>query len=235
MISCGGGPIPPQKEKKQISHKPEEKTSGSRCFEKVEVKSNNKIGANRQSEKLELRGKEIYEKCHDAVFLVEGDYGQGSAFFINDRGIAFSNFHVFKDNVNMKAKIGTDTYVIDTVLHDEDSNFDFVIFHVDLQYKNAYIPLSKDLPSIGDKVYAIGSPLGLENTFSSGEVSQMNRYEEEGLIQINVPIDHGSSGGALINRYGEAVGITTAGIEESNANLNFALSVKALYPYLNMK
>ena len=121
------------------------------------------------------------------------------------------------------------------MLYDENSNLDLVIIHVDLDFKNTYIPLSRDLPRIGDKVYAIGSPRGLENTLSSGEVSQMNLYEEEGLIQINVPIDHGSSGGALINQYGEAVGITTAGIDGSNANLNFALSVKALFPYLNMK
>ena len=63
-------------------------------------------------------------------------------------------------------------------------------------------------PKDGEKVYTIGSPLGLENTFSSGEISQLR---EDNLIQINAPIDHGSSGGALINEYGEVIGITTAG------------------------
>jgi serine protease Do len=82
---------------------------------------------------------------------------------------------------------------------------------------------------VGEKVYTIGSPLGLENTFSSGEISQLR---EDNLIQINAPIDHGSSGGALINEYGEVIGITTAGIESSGANLNFAVDIDVVRPYV---
>ncbi|MCR5569518.1 MAG: S1C family serine protease [Paludibacteraceae bacterium] len=234
MNSCGGGPLPPKKIKGQDANN-QDCIPFWRSLEKDDVKSVSKKCSSHQTEKIELAGHDIYEKCHNAVFIVEGDNGQGSAFFINDSGFALSNLHVFMDNKNMKAKIGSDIYTIDEVLYDENSNLDLVIIHVDLDFKNTYIPLSRDLPRIGDKVYAIGSPRGLENTLSSGEVSQMNLYEEEGLIQINVPIDHGSSGGALINQYGEAVGITTAGIDGSNANLNFALSVEALFSYLNMK
>lgn len=46
----------------------------------------------------------------------------------------------------------------------------------------------------------------MENTFSSGEISQIRG---NAIIQISVPIDHGSSGGALINSYGEVIGITS--------------------------
>ena len=69
----------------------------------------------------------------------------------------------------------------------------------------------------------------MENTFSSGEISQLR---EDNLIQINAPIDHGSSGGALINEYGEVIGITTAGIETSGANLNFAVDIDVVRPYV---
>jgi len=66
----------------------------------------------------------------------------------------------------------------------------------------------------------------LDNTFSSGEISQI-RPNEDYQIQISVPIDHGSSGGALINQYGEAIGITSAGLGEySSANLNFAVDIE---------
>ena len=44
-----------------------------------------------------------------------------------------------------------------------------------------------------------------------------------------MPIDHGSSGGALLNKYGEAIGITTGGVEASQANLNFAVDLKAIF------
>ena len=68
--------------------------------------------------------------------------------------------------------------------------------------------------------------MGFENTISSGLISQKHR---DFLYQISVPIDHGSSGGALINKYGEAIGITTGGIDVSTANLNFALDIKVIF------
>jgi serine protease Do len=86
-------------------------------------------------------------------------------------------------------------------------------------------------PKIGEKVYAIGSPRGLENTFSSGEVSQ---WRDTNLMQISALIDHGSSGGALINEYGEVIGITSGSFADgSQANLNYAWSIDAVKPYIN--
>ena len=65
----------------------------------------------------------------------------------------------------------------------------------------------------GDVVYALGSPLGLQNSISSGIVSNRQR-ELEGftlpIIQNTAPISEGSSGGVLLNQYGEAIGITSA-------------------------
>ena len=48
------------------------------------------------------------------------------------------------------------------------------------------------------------------------------------MIQISVPIDHGSSGGALINEYGEVIGITSGGFDDSGANLNFAVNINVV-------
>lgn len=182
-----------------------------------------------------MTGEEIYAKYNKAVFLIMGENGQGSAFFINDKGYAISNYHVFKDNDNVKAKLGDYAYEINEIYTDTNTDDDFVIFHVNTDEKNVFIPLAIARPKVGQKVYAIGSPKGLENTFSSGEISQMKYYDNENMIQINVPIDHGSSGGALINEKGEVVGITTAGYDNSNANLNFALSIEVVKPYLSIK
>ena len=96
---------------------------------------------------------------------------------------------------------------------------DYIIFKVKGRYNYPYIPIANRRSEIGDKVYTIGSPKGYENTFSSGEISQYRT--EQGYIQITAPIDHGSSGGVLINEYGEAIGITSAGRDDSGANLNF--------------
>ena len=86
---------------------------------------------------------------------------------------------------------------------------------------------------ITNQPFAIGSPRGLENTFSSGDVSQ---WRDENLMQISAAIDHGSSGGALINEYGEVVGITSGTLYEgSQANLNYAWSIEVVKPYLNFE
>ena len=103
--------------------------------------------------------------------------------------------------------------------------YDYMVFEIEGDSFD-YIPVNTDGIEIGDEVYAIGSPLGFENTISNGLISQKHR---DFLYQISVPIDHGSSGGALINKYGEAVGITTGGIDASNANLNFAIDIKVMF------
>lgn len=83
---------------------------------------------------------------------------------------------------------------------------------------------------VGEKVYAIGSPRGLENTFSSGEISQ---WRSKYIMQTNVLIDHGSSGGPLINEYGNVVGITSGTFADgSQANLNYAWSIDVIKKFL---
>ncbi len=76
---------------------------------------------------------------------------------------------------------------------------------------------------IGDKVYAIGSPLGLENTLSDGIISSVRTIDNKTLIQHNADITHGSSGGALLDEYGYLIGITSSGVE--GTSLNFAIPI----------
>lgn len=197
----------------------------------------NKSSASADSNSRKYTGNEIFKKFNSAVFKIHtsnGDSGfQGSGFFITSNGIAVSNYHVFQGTyVGLEKIILSDGQVlsVEEVIAKSQEN-DFIIFKVDNTNKEnfSYIPLSKHTAEVGDKVYAIGSPRGLDNTFSSGEVSQIR---EENIILISVPIDHGSSGGALINQYGEVIGITSGGIDESGANLNFAIDIDVIRPYV---
>ena len=154
--------------------------------------------------------------------------------FISPEGLAVSNYHVFEGTergLEIIKLSNNSLYKLDKVVSVDKDN-DVMIFTVKanpgMSFK--YISTSHNRPQVGDKVYAIGSPRGLENTFSSGEVSQLR---DGNIIQISVPIDHGSSGGALINEYGEAIGITCAGIDESTANLNFAVDIHVVNNLLN--
>ena len=75
---------------------------------------------------------------------------------------------------------------------------------------------------VGDTVYAIGSPLGLKNTVSNGIISAIREEGNHSDVQITAPISSGSSGGVLLNIYGEALGITYASYSDGQ-NLNFAI------------
>ncbi len=170
------------------------------------------------------------------VFTQDGYNGyQGSGFFINSDGLAVSNYHVFHGTYigaeQIKLANSDEVYKVAEVIHSSEDE-DFILFHINVQNTN-YIPLAKYKPQVGEKVYAIGSPRGLENTFSSGEVSQ---WRDRDLMQISVLIDHGSSGGALINEYGEVVGITSGSFADgSQANLNYAWSIDVIKSHINCK
>lgn len=186
-----------------------------------------------QQEKMSAS--DIFTQFNSAVFMILTSDGwndfQGSGFFINSSGLAVSNYHVFKGNgmglESIKLSDGREYKVEDVVAVSEE--YDFILFNVDIASSCNYIPITNRRYKVGEKVYAIGSPLGLENTFSSGEISQSR---DDYLIQISTPIDHGSSGGALINEYGEVIGITSSGLEDSGANLNFAIDICVIKPYL---
>lgn len=196
-----------------------------------------KLIMNREpASKNSMTGMEIFKKYNSAVFMVFTSDGrkayQGSGFFISASGIGVSNYHVFEGTTIGYEQIklsNNKIYRVKNIIARNREN-DYIIFQVESDSSDFnYIPIVNSQPKVGEKVFAIGSPRGLENTFSSGEISQIRG---DNLIQINVPIDHGSSGGALINEYGNVIGITMGGYDDSGANLNFAVNINVLIPYL---
>lgn len=183
-----------------------------------------------------LSATEIFEKLSSAVFKIHTSTGyqgfQGSGFFISNNGVAVSNYHVFQGTAvgyeNIILSDGS-TYKVTEVFHKSEEN-DFIIFKVGVNRKVNYVRLASATPKVGEKIYTIGSPRGLDNTFSSGEISQVR--ENGKILQISAPIDHGSSGGVLLNTKGEAVGITSGGIDDSGANLNYAWNINLIKPYI---
>lgn len=194
----------------------------------VNVLSRIKPAYSNPAKKTILKGSEVFKRYSSAVFMLYGatsdgnQIWQGSGFFVNSEGLAVSNYHNFEDATEIAVKFyGSESYK--SISKDDilaySKNEDYIIFKVSGKSGCPYIPIASKRGEVGDKVYTIGSPRGLENTFSSGEISQYRT--EQGYIQVTAPIDHGSSGGVLINEYGEAIGITSAGRDDSGANLNF--------------
>lgn len=183
---------------------------------------------------VKLSGTEVFQKYGSAVFTIVvpsadgSSTSQGSGFFINDSGVAVTNYHVLADGNLKEAQIsvpGANTrYSINNVVKSSKDN-DYAVIAVNCKNNN-FIPVSSVKPNVGDKVFAIGSPKGFTNTFSSGEISQ---WRGPNLMQTTVMIDHGSSGGALISDSGEVVGITSGTFDaESVANLNYAISIDVI-------
>ena len=76
---------------------------------------------------------------------------------------------------------------------------------------------------IGETVYTLGNPKGLEKTFSDGMISGKRFFEGQPLIQVTAPMTYGSSGGGLFDKHGQLIGITTAGYDEGN--IGFAIPI----------
>lgn len=172
----------------------------------------------------------LYEQNKDAVFVIytsDGTNGaQGSGFFISSRGIAVSNYHVFKGSTRgletIKTALGE--YKVESVLASSEDN-DYIVFKVASMGTFPCLKIAGSLPKVGEDAFAIGAPEGLEHTLSKGIVSAY-RGTGRSLIQTTTEITHGSSGGPLFNMQGEVIGITTAGL--GDANLNFAVSIVGL-------
>jgi hypothetical protein len=181
-----------------------------------------------------LTSRQISEKCSPAVFYIDiyafngKKAGSGSGFFISSDGLAITNYHVASNSsaliiTTKDGKTYSDVRIIDAdqkndlaLLKINGSNFPF------LEMGN-----SKVLKQ-GQEVYAIGSPLGLDNTMSQGIISNTNRIlDDVRYVQFSVPIAPGSSGGALINSSGKVIGITTAGYIDSTGDLNLAIPINS--------
>ena len=178
-----------------------------------------------------LSAEQIAAKCSSAVFYIEicDAYGYaiatGSGVFISSDGRALTNHHVIADAHSATIQT-TDGKVYNVSgWYDAEESIDLALIQVE---GSGFDYLEKgDVSSLaaGQTVYAIGSPLGLDNTLSQGLISNPDR-PVDGLryIQTTAPISHGSSGGALINDKGQLIGITSAGFTEGQ-NLNLAVPI----------
>lgn len=178
-----------------------------------------------------LDAEQIYKKVNNAVVTIyaydssQKILSQGSGVVMNDKGWIVTNYHVYNGSDKMIVK-HKDQIVEYTDIIGVDVEKDILILKIaDRTFPSIVIGNSDSL-NIGQKIYAIGSPMGFENTITDGIISGMRSYEEKtkNFIQISAAISHGSSGGAVVNAKGELIGISTLTAAEGQ-NLNFAIPV----------
>ena len=180
-----------------------------------------------------VKKKIVEENDHKvvAVFVdTAGGEVQGSGFFIED-GIIVTNFHVIEGGRRAYVRLTDERLIEVEGIVCTNPALDLAIIKLTEQIGIEPVSLGGMVDvQKGEMAVAIGSPLGLFNTVSTGIVS--NTWEQDGvyLIQISIPITHGNSGGALFDDSGKVIGVTTSGIGE--ANLNFAVSTEHLLEYM---
>lgn len=151
---------------------------------------------------------------------------QGTGFLVSTDGRIVTNYHVIKDARSAIVKFPDGAfYDVDGVVAFDKAR-DLAIIKAHGQNFRVVALGNSDRVQVGEEIVAIGSPLSLESTVSSGIVSGIRTIEKEGgkFLQITAPISPGSSGGPLFNMSGEVVGITTLYLK-GGENLNFAIPV----------
>ena len=151
---------------------------------------------------------------------------QGSGFLVTKDGRIVTNYHVIKDASSAIIKLPDGAfYEVEGVIVFDKAR-DLAVIKAHGQNFRVVTLGNSDRIQVGEEVVAIGSPLSLESTVSSGIVSGIRNIEDEGgkFLQVTAPISPGSSGGPLFNMAGEVVGITTLYLKDGE-NLNFAIPV----------
>ncbi len=176
---------------------------------------------------LALTASQVYEQVKDSVVVVKAydvkgePVGLGSGVMLPS-GDIITNYHLVKAGVRYTVGRGAKATPATLTAGDPDKDL-CLLTAPGLAAKPARLGQAARL-KVGEPVYAVGAPQGLELSLSEGIVSQL-RGGPPPLIQTTVAISQGSSGGGLFNAEGELVGITTFYLKDSQS-LNFALPVE---------
>ena len=170
----------------------------------------------------------IAERAIQSVVLIKTQSGLGTGFVVSSDGLIATNLHVIGQSRQATVVLadGREFHEIEVINHDDIH--DLLLLRI--RAKNL-IPLTlgdSAKVKVGERVVAIGHPLGLGNTVSDGLVSAVRKINAKlTVLQVSAPISRGSSGGPLFNEAGEVIGISTL-IVTQGQNLNFGMPVNQL-------
>ena len=185
--------------------------------------------AKTEPSKSEISASDVYETSKSSIAMIicydenHLPISQGSGFFIEPQKLV-TNYHVIEGSKYVEYKlIGEDKILKDCQIKQASEFYDIAIIETISEHKQLKYDTTINC-QIGEKVYVISNPRGLEGTLSEGIVSAI-RQEDYDLIQTTAPISSGSSGSPLFNKEGIVIGVSSFTFKESQ-NLNFAIPLK---------
>jgi SpoVK/Ycf46/Vps4 family AAA+-type ATPase len=159
-----------------------------------------------------------------AVVTIKLESGHGSGFFISRDGYLLTNHHVVGDNKFVTIKLTTGRQMPGEVLRSHQGR-DVALVKVN-ESAMAALPLQLEPPDVAAEVYAVGTPFKetYSTTISRGIVSAYRTVDDLKLIQSDAAIHGGSSGGAMVDRFGNVVAVSVSGITNSAEKLGTSIN-----------
>jgi len=195
--------------------------------------------------------KRVYAETKDSVAYISATQAQGQAtgsgFVVSSDGKIITNEHVVDGAQQVTVKLGTSGTELPAQVLAADASKDLALLQVDANGKSLH-PLTLGDSSkvqVGQPVFAIGNPYGLDHTFTSGIVSALDRELQapdgtpiEGALQTDAAINPGNSGGALLDEDGNVIGVNSqianagGGAESGNVGIGFAIASNTVKDYI---
>jgi V8-like Glu-specific endopeptidase len=180
--------------------------------------------------------REIIDASSPAIVRIEaGESKVGTGFVLDGSGLIATNLHVIEGESKVRVKLYKDNNDYPaTVVAAVDKGHDLALIRIQPKKPLPVLRLGdSSVMAAGDRVYAIGNPLGVfDYSITDGLISQVRPLSADlTILQISAAISQGSSGGPLFNQFGEVIGVTTAIITQGQA-INLAVPANYLRPLM---
>jgi putative serine protease PepD len=191
----------------------------------------------------------VYDSAHPSVAFISAasQEGQatGSGFVVSSDGLVVTNDHVIDGAQQVTARIGAGTTDYPATVVGVDPSKDLALLRVDTGgAKLQPLPIADSgQVGVGDNVYAIGNPYGLDDTLTTGIVSALDRDIQSpdgstisGVIQTDAAINPGNSGGPLLDSQGRLIGVNSqiaSGGGGGNVGIGFAIPSSTVKQFLD--
>jgi S1-C subfamily serine protease len=174
---------------------------------------------------LEARQQAVFAKVAPSVVFIVTKEGMGSGFVVSRDGLILTNRHVVGDHETVDLVFYNGTRVKGKVVEHAGKDIDLTLIDAPIKHRKPLQLASVEDLEVGAWAAAVGHGRGAVWTFNTGMIS--NIYKSGGerpLIQTQIPLNQGNSGGPVVDRDGNVVGVVTAGDLEAQA-LNFAIKI----------